>query len=167
MLDYSLLSKPKKGSDISLSGLEVILEMFAFIILVGNWIYCLIELNILPDEMPMISDSETEGPEYVSKYFLLILSLMMTIVYVIFTMIGRFPEKLKYSVEITYWNVTIQYRMIRIFYDVIKLLIEFMFSDTVFETARVAKEQIQFNYLFINNNITNKIQELTKLYFLN
>lgn len=128
---------------LELSIIDKILEIAGWSALLTLWFIILINYSDLPDKIPSHYNAYGEVDGYGSKFLLIILTLISTILYISLTYLNRFPHIFNFPVKITQENAVNQYIIATRLIRYIKFIIVLIFGSIVFITI--------FNYK--NSNI--------------
>lgn len=119
---------------LELSSIDKFLEIAGWSALITLWFIILLNYSDLPDKIPSHYNALGEIDGYGSKFLLIILTLISTILYIGLTFLNRYPHIFNYPVKITQVNALKQYsfatRMIRY----LKFIIVLIFSSIAYIT---------------------------------
>lgn len=93
-----------------LSKLDKFLELMSFSLFIVLWSLCIFELLSLPNIIPIHFNFSGKPDNYGSKYTLLTLPLVMSLVAILFTYLSKRPHIFNYPSKITNENAEKQYR---------------------------------------------------------
>lgn len=96
---------------IELERQDVALEILCIAGLIAFWVYVFISYNALPETIPQNYDLNGSVKSYGSKDNIFITAGVCTFVYVLLTVINRFPHNFNYLSEITPENAKRQYTL--------------------------------------------------------
>ncbi len=110
---------------------DIFLERAALSILILLWIYTIFSYSSLPAIIPAHYDYDGKVDRYDSKALVFLLPGILTIIFVLLTVLSRHPVKLNYMQTITKENAEQQYRISTRLLRVINLVIAIAFSYIV------------------------------------
>lgn len=99
--------------DLPRSGLEIVLDLTSLIITVLIWVYLIYAWKELPNRIPTHFGFSGVPDAWGGKGSLLFLPIMGTGLYLLLTIIKRFPQSFNYLVTITEENAQRQYKNVR------------------------------------------------------
>jgi len=115
---------------ISRSKLENILELISIILIIFFIYYSLTILNVLPYVIPTRFDYYGNITSWSNKNILWLSTIIMICVYILLTVLLKFPYKFNYIVKINENNAFIQYKLVRIWLLSLKIEIIILFFIT-------------------------------------
>ena len=129
-----MLSRPKLKVPLSKS--EIIVEGLGWILLFSMWCYILFVYNRLPDIIPTHFSFSGKADAYGSKSSIFTLPILGLIIFVLLTILNRFPHIFNYTVIITEDNALQQYKMGTRVLRYLKLIIAIIFIAIVYFTTK-------------------------------
>ena len=124
--------------ELSRSGLERTFDVIAAAALLLQIFLLLAHWADLPATIPIHFGPSGSPDSWGSKYVLLILPGVSTAIYVLLTVLSRFPHRYNYIVAITAKNAGAQYLLGRNFLTILKAEIVLLFAYIVWGTIQVA-----------------------------
>ncbi|MGC4039500.1 MAG: DUF1648 domain-containing protein [Flavobacterium sp.] len=113
-------------------------EVAGLLLLLSFWVYTLTYLPKLPDIIPTHFGAGGEVDGHGDKWTLVALPGIATILYVLMTLVARYPHKMNYLVEITPQNAFKQYSIVTGMFRVMKIAIVIVFFMIGFQTVQIA-----------------------------
>lgn len=98
---------------VEVTNFERILGIISFVILVMLWIYLFMNWSSVPDKIPTHFGFSGTVDAWGSKSSIIFLPIIMTVLYLMMTILAAFPQYYNYSVPITPENATAQYKNAR------------------------------------------------------
>ncbi|MBP7270192.1 MAG: DUF1648 domain-containing protein [Bacteroidia bacterium] len=120
--------------------LDRILEVSGWIALAVLWTYTVSSVLQAPETVPTHFDGSGSPNDFGSRWSLLILPAIGTFVFLVMTVIGRFPHLFNYGLKITQDNAAFQYRLATRFLRVLKLSILVVLGLVVRLSIRAAAQ---------------------------
>lgn len=120
------LDRPK--IKLTLAPIDEWLESLCFIGCVWIWIYCIKAYRILPETIPTHFNFKGEADGYGSPASLFTLPSIATAIYILISVLNRYPHIFNYMVTITIENAERQYRLATRMLRVVKLLVIVLFG---------------------------------------
>jgi uncharacterized membrane protein len=138
---------------IALSPTDKVAELLAVVVLIVFWIYTLVSYKSLPDVIPthFVSDGKADG--YGLKWTILTLPAIALLLYIGLSILGRYPHKFNYPVEVTQANAETLYRSGAQMLRVMKLMLIILFFLMTYQTVLSASGITSFvtrNGLFLD-----------------
>ena len=127
---------------LKLTKLDQLLELLGWSLIALIWIMTFISFNNLPDIIPIHYNSSFVADGYGSKYYLLILPIISTLLFIGITILNFYPHTFNYPVKITEDNKLLQYRNITRMNRVLKVSIVIALGVIEFITIYYPKGQI-------------------------
>jgi len=153
MASQSTTKDGRPRLQLKLSQTDKIIEGLAVIVLIFFWIYTLVSYKTLPKVIPthFVADGKADG--YGLKWTILTLPLIGLLFYIGLTILGRYPHKFNYPVEVTKANAEQLYRSGVQMLRMMKLMLILIFFVMTYQTVQSAKGGSNFittNGLFID-----------------
>lgn len=120
------LDRPK--IKLTLKPIDEWLESLAIMGCVWLWIYCIRAYSILPETIPTHFNLKGVADDYGSKATIFILPSVATAIYLLITVLKRYPHIFNYMVKITVENAESQYRFATRMLRVVKLFVIVLFG---------------------------------------
>jgi uncharacterized membrane protein len=120
------LDRPK--IKLTLKPIDEWLESLAIMGCVWLWIYCIRSYFILPETIPTHFNLKGVADAYGSKANMFILPSIGTTIYLLITLLNRYPHIFNYMVKITADNAETQYRFATRMFRVVKLFVIVLFG---------------------------------------
>lgn len=121
------------------------LVIVSWLLVAGLWIYAIFTVMQLPDTIPIHFDLNNEPDNYGSKYTLLVLPFIATLILGLFSVIKRYPSSLNYPVKITEHNAAIQQRLAFSLLSTLGCVIPLLFGYIIYSTKEYV-EHGSFNF---------------------
>lgn len=115
-----------------------IIEIVGLLLLVLFWYFTLSHYNELPNSIPTHFKANNVVDGYGSKWNIIMLPIVATIMYLGLTIVARFPHKMNHFVTITEANARKQYSIITGMFRIMKITIVLVFFMMTFETVQIA-----------------------------
>ncbi len=112
---------------INKSAIDSILDYTSLVIILFIWGFTFINYNHLPDVIPTHFNSNGVEDDYGSKNTIWILPIISTAVFILFTVLNKFPHQFNYMVKITADNAEKQYRLATRIMRILKFNISLLF----------------------------------------
>lgn len=125
--------------DVPLSSLEKFLEALAVIGILLNIIFIAMFWNELPNKIPTHFGPSGAPDAWGGKGMLLFLTVMNIMLYLLLTIVSRFPHTFNYPVKITTENALKQYYLARNLLLFLKTETVFLFTYILWGTIQVAQ----------------------------
>jgi uncharacterized membrane protein len=138
MASQSKSKNERPQLQLALSPTDKVTEVMAVVVLVVFWIYTLLSYKSLPEVIPthFVADGTADG--YGLKWTILTLPLIGLLFYIGLTVLGRYPHKFNYPVEVTKANAEQLYRSGVQMLRVMKLVLIIIFFVMTFQTVQSA-----------------------------
>ncbi len=130
---------------IALSKTDRLLEIFSFFFFLLLWIVCIAELIYFPDIISVHFDFAGKPDNYGSKYTLLILPIIISFVFALFSFLCKRPHIFNYPSKITKDNAVKQYSVATQMLRALKLGITF-FCNVILVVVYFTVEKININF---------------------
>ncbi len=117
------------------------IEILGFLILILHWIWVVVTFTKLPDIIPTHFNARGEVDGFGSKVSILTLPVIATIIYIVLTIINKYPHNFNYLVKITEYNALRQYTNVTKMVRVLKVVVVAVFFLITFETTQVSAEK--------------------------
>ena len=124
---------------ISLSNLDKKIELLSKLFLGILWAITLVAFFNLPDIIPTHFNAKGEVDDYGSKLTLFILPVIATLLYLLLTLINKYPHVFNYPTTITSQNAEQQYTFATKMLRYVKLAIILIFSGITLFTFLTSK----------------------------
>lgn len=128
----------KPGIKIAYSKLEKVLEVISLIGIALNVYIILRYYSVLPDTIPRHYGAAGVPDGYAGKSSLFFIPIVMLSLYILLTVLSRFPHTFNYAVEINEKNAKAQYHAARIMMIIMKAEIVCCFTYIESKTVMVA-----------------------------
>ena len=112
---------------INKGAIDSILDYTSLVIILFIWGFTFINYNHLPDVIPTHFNSNGVEDDYGSKNTIWILPIISTAVFILFTVLNKFPHQFNYMVRITADNAEKQYRLATRIMRILKFNISLLF----------------------------------------
>lgn len=119
--------------------IDRLLDSFGWSALIVLWGYVILTYNELPDTIPIHFNFKNEPDNYGSKMTLFVLPVVATVVFALFTVLLKMPQKLNYPVKITPENAQQQYRYSSALLRYMKMAIALSFLLMSYEISQAVK----------------------------
>lgn len=129
-----MLSRPK--IDVLLSKSDIITEVLGWILLFLMWCYVLFVYSKLPEIIPTHFSFSGKADAYGSKSSIFTLPILGLVIFVLLTILNRFPHIFNYPVTITEDNALQQYKMGTRVLRYLKLIIAIIFLTIIYFTTK-------------------------------
>ncbi len=133
-------SRPKLKIELAAS--DRLVEWMAWLLLIGLWIFALVNYSDLPDQVPMHFNARGEVDRYGDKASSLILPLIATLLFFGMTWLNRYPHVFNYLEPITASNAERQYTMATRLIRSLKLAVVAIFFIILVAVQQAATENI-------------------------
>lgn len=104
-------TKNRPKLKIETNNFDILLEVIAIVILVYLWYLTYMNYQTLPEQIATHFNASGKVDEYGSKSTILLLPIIATGMYVLMTIINKFPHTFNYLTEITKENAYRQYKL--------------------------------------------------------
>lgn len=125
---------------IHLTSIDLTCEILGWILVLGMWLLTLNKYGTLPDRIPIHYNILGEADGFGKKSAIITLPLISTILFIVLTILNKFPHIFNYPTTITEKDALKQYtnatRMLRCF----KLVIVFTFGLISFKTIQISED---------------------------
>ncbi|WP_421976029.1 DUF1648 domain-containing protein [Roseivirga seohaensis] len=122
---------------LKLSGLDVAMELFGWLILIGLWVIVFINFQDLPETIPIHFNAAGKADGFGNKWNMLTLPIVASVLYIGITILNKYPHVFNYPTEIlTEENALKNYTMATQLLRVLKLVLVIIFSLIVFRTLQ-------------------------------
>ncbi len=126
---------------IQFDNIDRIIEILTLLLLLFIWGFMLFEFPKLPEIIPIHFNYAGEADDFGSKYNMLFLPIISTILYIAITIINRFPHTFNYLVKITEENAERQYKIACKMMRLLKISVVIVFSFLNISIIISAKNQ--------------------------
>jgi len=134
-------TKTRPVISIPLTNVDVFLEVLGWIVLIMLWALTIYSYQQLPDIIPAHFNLKGQVDNYEHKFIVLLLPLLPTILFVILTVLNRYPYILNYPVPITPNNAFRQYSLAARMLRYIRLAILIIFIMILLVIVQTAENQ--------------------------
>ncbi|MFM2212990.1 MAG: hypothetical protein RL427_253 [Bacteroidota bacterium] len=153
MANKSQSKNERPHLQLAVSQSDKVTEVLVVLVLVVFWIYTLLSYKTLPDVIPthFVADGKADG--YGLKWTILTLPLVGLLFYIGLSVLGRYPHKFNYPVDVTKANAEQLYRSAVQMLRVMKLVLIIVFFVMTYQTVESALGITSFvtkNGLFID-----------------
>ncbi|MCM3086494.1 DUF1648 domain-containing protein [Bhargavaea ginsengi] len=124
--------------DIPKTALERILDWAAILVFVSGTGYLIWIWGDLPAEVPAHFNGAGEVDRWESKWTLVMLPIIASLLWIGMTILEKFPEKHNYMAELNEHNIEFQYRNSRMMLNVLKNIVVFVFIYISYQMVQVA-----------------------------
>ena len=122
---------------LKLSGLDVAMELFGWLILIGLWVLVFINFQGLPETIPIHFNAAGKADGFGNKWNMLTLPIVASVLYIGMTILNKYPHVFNYPTEVlTEENALKNYTMATRLLRVLKLVLVIIFSLIVFRTIQ-------------------------------
>ena len=121
------------------------LVILSRLLVVGLWIYAIYAVTQLPETIPVHFNFKNEPDNWGSKYTLLVLPFIATLIVGLFSVIQRYPSSLNYPVKITEQNEAVQQRLAFTLLSALGCVIPLLFGYIIYSTSEFV-EQGSFDF---------------------
>lgn len=121
--------------EIPLALTDKVMELLGILILIAFWAYTLLNLKHLPEVIPTHYRGNGVVDGYGSKWTIISLPIIGTLLYFGLTLVSRYPHKMNHFVTITEANASKQYAIITRMFRVMKIAILLVFFMGAYETV--------------------------------
>jgi uncharacterized membrane protein len=128
---------PRPSIKVEKTNLERILGIVSFVMVVMLWMYLFLCWSSIPDKIPSHFGVLGKVDSWGSKSSLIALPIVMTVLYLMMTILSAFPQWYNYTVAITVENAEAQYENARTLMLWITLEIVAVFSYITWATVQV------------------------------
>ena len=115
-----------------LQDIEKIGEIFNFLVFIFSWIYFTYSYDLINPEVPIAYDEDGNALTYESKSFLFAFPGLHTVIYLIFLILGRYPQIKKNPIQEKTENKMELYLYGRKLILYIKIITSFLFTYLTF-----------------------------------
>ncbi len=127
-------ANPRPKLTIETSGFDKTLEALAIAGIISLWVVVLLKYSTLPERIPTHFNIKNEVDGYGAKDTIFILPIIGSVVFLLLSVINRFPHYFNYPIQITEENALRQYQLATRLIRLIKTGIGFTFLCIVFMT---------------------------------
>lgn len=128
--------KERPKINLKLTNLDKGFEIFGWFLLVGVWIFTLINYFGLPQTIPIHYNGAGEVDRFGNKSNIMILPIVASVLYIGMTFFNKFPHIFNYPYSITKENALKSYTIATRLIRVLKLIILIIFGLIVFRTVQ-------------------------------
>lgn len=118
-------------------------EAVALLLLILNLVLPLAYWSSLPERIPTHFGADGQPDGWSGKGFMLVLPAVFVLIYLVLSVLQRFPHAYNYVVKITPENAARQYRLAVGLIRSLKLFIGLMFGYITFQTIQVALDHAE------------------------
>ena len=117
---------------------DLIMEIAGVAAVISLWIFLMTSYSNLPDVIPFNFNTAGQADGFDNKSKIFILPVIATALFVVMTILSRFPHFFNYPVKITENNAQFQYENMTRMLRLVKLSLVLVFGCIVFQTIRTA-----------------------------
>lgn len=117
---------------------DIFLNTASWTMLLGLWFMTAFNYNSLPETIPIHFNFSGEADGYAGKLAYWMFPFITTGLFLLLTLISRYPHALNYPVKITEENAYQQYSMAKRFIGIMRLVIVGIFTYAVTSVASIA-----------------------------
>ncbi|KYG72695.1 DUF1648 domain-containing protein [Roseivirga echinicomitans] len=122
---------------LKLSGVDIGMELLGWLSLIGIWVLVFLNFQNLPDTIPIHFNAAGKADGFGSKWSILTLPIIASVLYVGMTILNKFPHVFNYPTEaVTEENALKNYTMATRLIRVLKLMLVIIFGLIVFMTLQ-------------------------------
>jgi hypothetical protein len=110
------------------------LVILSWLLIAGLWVYAIYAVTQLPNTIPVHFNFNNEPDNWGSKYTLLVLPFIATLIVGLFSVIKRYPSSLNYPVTITEQNAAVQQRLAFTLLSTLGCVIPLLFGYIIYST---------------------------------
>lgn len=121
--------------------IDIVIECISITLIVLMWLYLLTEYLSLPDIVASHFDAKGEHTDYGSKTFILILPAVATLMYLVFSIVNRYPHLHNYFINITEENAFKNYRFSTRMVRIVGMLTIILLAYITFQIVNGAKKE--------------------------
>ena len=150
---------------------SIILDLLGITTLLVFWILVIIKVPGLPEEIPTHFNYKGEADSFGSRQSAYLLPGIATVLFVILSIVNRYPEKFNYPFSVNEQNASRHYRLAANFIRVVRLMIVFVFLLIFLVTTTGSSTSLSWLlplilvitflplliYLFLGSRINNEI----------
>lgn len=112
--------------------------VLSLILLILHWSFVSVHYQELPSDIPIHFDATGEADSYGSRAMLWLLPAINTLLFVLLTVLSRYPHRLNYPVSLTPSNTQALYRLGSATLQALQLSITVLLSLITWQSARIA-----------------------------
>lgn len=116
------------------------IEVLGLLLLLAFWFFTLSHYAQLPDIIPTHFNASGEVDGYGSKWLIITLPAVGTLMYFGLTLAAKYPHKMNYAVTITEANAEKQYSIVTEMFRVMKIALVFVFFILTYQTVQIASD---------------------------
>jgi uncharacterized membrane protein len=116
-----------------------IYHWISIFLLIGLWIYVLVQYNSLSDSIPTHFNLKGEVDSYGAKWTIIAVPVIATLLYLLLHFTSKDKSKLNYPIKITDTNKAKAYAITEEFIAIIKLMLVVIFSTSAYVTCQTAQ----------------------------
>jgi uncharacterized membrane protein len=105
------MDKERPSLNIKKATIDYFLEFCALIVLISTWGFTIYHFNKLPDIIATHFDLNGKPNGFGSKNTIWLLPIIITLVFILISVLNRYPHKFNYLTKITEQNAHKQYRL--------------------------------------------------------
>lgn len=114
-------------------------EITGIVTVLALWAYIAVSYNALPDIIPTHYGGGGKADGYGDKISILGLPAVATVIYIVITILNRFPHVFNYLSEITPENALVQYTNMTCMMRWLKLVVVVIFGSSAYQTIATAR----------------------------
>jgi uncharacterized membrane protein len=122
--------------------LPKVLHLISILLLIGLWVYVLIQYNLLPDSIPTHFNLKGEVDSFGAKWTIMAVPIIATVLYLLIHFTSQDKSKLNYPIKLTDTNKEKIYAIIEEFIAIIKFMLVVIFSTIAFVTCQTAQSNV-------------------------
>jgi len=128
---------------------ETFANLFCIGLLIGVVIYLVLNWNNIPEKIPAHYGFEGNVDRWGNKIELIFLPIVSWIIFIVLTVIAKFPKTWNTGVKITEENQERVYRVIRNMLETLKLLIVSVFTYITVDSSIGEGTKLKFIWVFM------------------
>lgn len=125
-----------------MSGLDLLIEWICALLLVALWVYIVLNYTHLPESIPSHFDASGKTDGFESKSIIFMQPVITSIIYLIITILNRYPHTFNYLNPITAENALQQYTYATRTLRYLKLIVVSIFSFIEYQVVRTATSEV-------------------------
>ncbi|HLV45450.1 MAG TPA: DUF1648 domain-containing protein [Flavobacterium sp.] len=126
---------------IRLNKYDWFIEIIGYMLLIALWVITIASFQYLPDEIPTHYNAFGEADAFGDKEAIFTLPFIATLLFLLLSVVIKFPHTYSYAVEITEENAEKQYKNAVWLMRMLKVLITLIFFFIAYQTIQVALEK--------------------------
>jgi len=122
---------------LKLSGVDIFMELFGWLSLIGIWVLVFLNFQDLPETIPVHFNAAGKADGFGSKWTTLTLPIVASVLYIGMTILNKFPHVFNYPTEaLTEENALKNYTNATRLIRVLKLVLVIIFGLIIFRTLQ-------------------------------